>query len=100
MTSGLLAANSLAHGILLLFELRAFQWTGQRLLPIMRSVQPIAGMLVIMLFLLLAFVHAFWAIDRDHADEVRLFEVVIFLFTGEGFIGSDDLDLMDFSRRS
>merc|ERR1712194_422998 len=49
---------------------------------------------------MIAFVHAFWAMDRDNADEVRLFEVVVFLFTGEGFIDSSDLDAMDFKLRS
>ena len=63
-------------------DLRAFQWTGRRLLPIMKSVQPIIGMLVILLFLMLAFVHAFWALHPHNADEACFTEWAT-LFKGQ-----------------
>jgi len=91
----LLAVSCFLHWILFLVDLRAFQWSGQRLLPIMKSVQPIAGMLVIMLFLVSAFVHAFWAMDPSGADEIIAFEVIFLLFAGEGFTSRQDLMQMD-----
>eukprot|EP00929_Paragymnodinium_shiwhaense_P110391 TRINITY_DN7737_c0_g1_i5.p1 TRINITY_DN7737_c0_g1~~TRINITY_DN7737_c0_g1_i5.p1 ORF type:complete len:1327 (+),score=315.70 TRINITY_DN7737_c0_g1_i5:168-4148(+) len=101
----LLAVACILHWGWLLYELRAFQWTGHRLLPIMKSVQPIAGMLVIMLFLTLAFVHAFWAINRAEAAEGPKgaspfwYEVILLLFAGEGFIEKDDLGEMSYRKR-
>ncbi|CAK0865553.1 unnamed protein product [Prorocentrum cordatum] len=47
-------------------------------------------MLVVLLFLLLGFVQAFWAMDRERADEVILWEVVIFLFAGESMIDKNE----------
>jgi len=96
--SAVLAAASLLHWVHMLFELRGFQWTGQRLLPIMKSIEPLGGMLVVLLFLLLGFVQAFWAMDRERADEVILWEVVIFLFAGESIIDKDDPDVGDVER--
>eukprot|EP00427_Karlodinium_veneficum_P064513 CAMPEP_0169325564 /NCGR_PEP_ID=MMETSP1017-20121227/11055_1 /TAXON_ID=342587 /ORGANISM="Karlodinium micrum, Strain CCMP2283" /LENGTH=296 /DNA_ID=CAMNT_0009420251 /DNA_START=78 /DNA_END=968 /DNA_ORIENTATION=+ len=66
----------------------------------MKSVQPIAGMLVIMMFLLFAFVHAFWAMDRMRADGVRFYEILIYLFVGEAFMDSQDLDEMRLGERT
>mmetsp|Transcript_6542 Transcript_6542/g.13514 ORF Transcript_6542/g.13514 Transcript_6542/m.13514 type:complete len:952 (-) Transcript_6542:46-2901(-) len=97
--SVMLATNSLLHWVGMLFELRAFQWTGRRLLPIMKSVTPIAGMLVLMLFLMNAFLHAFWAMNPGNSDELTFFNVGILLFSGEGFIESDDLQTMEFHKR-
>jgi len=96
----ILAMNSLTHWMLLLYELRAFQWTGKRLLPIMRSVTPISGMLVIMLFISLAFVHAFWAMDRNNVDEPSFFGVILLLFTGaaEELYSAEDLREMGGNR--
>eukprot|EP00971_Amphidinium_carterae_P098943 1956623-Amphidinium_carterae.1 len=94
-----LALNSVLHWMVMLYELRAFEATGQRLLPIMRSVQSILGMVVIMLFLTLAFVTAFWALDRQHADESLLFDVVVLLFTGESFFSAADFDGLDVPRK-
>jgi ankyrin repeat protein len=88
--SAVLAAASLLHWVHMLFELRGFQWTGQRLLPIMKSIEPLGGMLVVLLFLLLGFVQAFWAMDRERADEVILWEVVIFLFAGESMVDKNE----------
>lgn len=98
--SAIMAANSLLHGIHMLYQLRAFQWSGQRLLPIMKSVQPIVGMLVIMLFLITSFLNAFWAMDRKVDGDIRIFEVVVYLFTGEGFLQSDALRQMPSSQRT
>eukprot|EP00403_Amphidinium_massartii_P002994 CAMPEP_0178373436 /NCGR_PEP_ID=MMETSP0689_2-20121128/1862_1 /TAXON_ID=160604 /ORGANISM="Amphidinium massartii, Strain CS-259" /LENGTH=286 /DNA_ID=CAMNT_0019993379 /DNA_START=182 /DNA_END=1039 /DNA_ORIENTATION=- len=61
----------------------------------MRSLQRIFGMVVIMLFLNLAFVTAFWAVDRERANESLFFDVVVLLFTGEGFISAAELGEMD-----
>merc|ERR1711972_1208418 len=64
----LLASTIWLYGLMFLFELRCFGWTGVRLLPIIKSMAPISGMLLIMFFLIFAFVHAFWAMDRENAD--------------------------------
>jgi len=96
----IMAINSLLHGVHLLYQLRAFQWSGQRLLPIMKSVQPIAGMLVIMLFLITSFLNAYWAMDRNVDGDIRIYEVVVFLLTGEGFLQTSDVAAMDPKRRA
>jgi len=93
-----LALCALMHWVLLLYELRAFQWTGKRIMPIMKSVMPITGMLVIMLFVSLGFMHAFWAMETD-MDQVSLFGVVVLLFTGEHFLGPEELRAMDSHNR-
>jgi len=93
--NALLAANSLLHGVNLLYQLRAFQWTGQRLLPIMKSVEPIAGMLVIMSTLCVSFLHAFWAIEREMGQG---FGVMVFLFTGESFVDEAELPELTYER--
>jgi len=87
----LLSLNALSHWLLLLYDLRVFQWTGKRLLPIMKSILPIAGMAVIMLFVSLAFLHAFWALNRDGINEISLFHIVTLLFTGEHFMEEEEL---------
>eukprot|EP00929_Paragymnodinium_shiwhaense_P079048 TRINITY_DN41075_c0_g1_i1.p1 TRINITY_DN41075_c0_g1~~TRINITY_DN41075_c0_g1_i1.p1 ORF type:complete len:1083 (+),score=202.33 TRINITY_DN41075_c0_g1_i1:140-3388(+) len=94
-----LGVTSLFHWLRLLVELRAFPWTGQKILPIMKSVQPIAGMLVILFFLMSAFWHAFWAVDRSNGDDTAFFQVALLLLTGEGYLDSDQLQGMDDSRR-
>jgi len=94
-----LALNGLFHWLLLLFELRAFEWTGKRLLPIMKSVMPITGMLVIMLFVCLGFLHAFWAIDRDNINLTSLFHILVLLFTGEHYLSGEDLEAMEPQKR-
>lgn len=91
----ILALSSLLHWLLLLYELRAFQWTGKRLLPIMKSVVPITGMLVIMLFLSLGFVHAFWALDRGNINDVSLYVIIMMLFTGNLSPDQNDLAAVD-----
>jgi hypothetical protein len=90
----ILSANCLLHWMCLLYELRAFEWTGRRLLPIMKSMLPIFHMLVIMLFLCLAFVHAYWAMNRSSATEASFFGTVIFVFTGESEL-QEDLNELD-----
>eukprot|EP00913_Durusdinium_trenchii_P026339 g24715.t1 len=90
-SSILLSINSLLHWITMLFEIRAFRATGRRILPIMKSVLPIVGMLVIMLFISLAFMHAFWAMDRSGISEISMFNIVVLLFTGEQFLSPEDL---------
>lgn len=90
-SSILLSINSLLHWITMLFEIRAFRATGRRILPIMKSVLPIVGMLVIMLFISLAFMHAFWAMDRSGITEISMFNIVVLLFTGEQFLSPEDL---------
>ena len=57
----------------------------------MKSVVPIVGMLVIMLFISLAFMHAFWAMDRAGINEISMFNIVVLLFTGEQFLSPEDL---------
>ncbi|CAJ1408527.1 unnamed protein product [Effrenium voratum] len=90
-SSILLSINSLLHWITMLFEIRAFRSTGRRILPIMKSVLPIVGMLVIMLFISLAFMHAFWAMDRSGINSISMFNIVVLLFTGEQFLSPEDL---------
>ncbi|CAE7273230.1 unnamed protein product, partial [Symbiodinium pilosum] len=92
--SVLLSINSLLHWLLILTEIRAFRATGRRILPIMKSVTPIAGMLLIMCSITLAFLHAFWAMDRADINEISMFNIVVLLFTGEQFLSGDDLKLM------
>ncbi|CAE8623531.1 unnamed protein product [Polarella glacialis] len=91
-SSIVLAVNGLLHWLLLLFELRAFQWTGKRLLPIMKSVMPIAGMLVIMSFISLGFMHAFWALNRGNIDGISVYNIITLLFTGENFLDNTELE--------
>ena len=99
-SSILLSINSLLHWITMLFEIRAFRSTGRRILPIMKSVLPIVGMLVIMLFISLAFMHAFWAMDRSGINEISMFNIVVLLFTGEQFLSPEDLLEMPQSKRT
>lgn len=99
-SSILLSINSLVHWITMLFEIRAFRSTGKRILPIMKSVLPIVGMLVIMLFISLAFMHAFWAMDRSGINEISMFNIVVLLFTGEQFLSPEDLLEMPQSKRT
>lgn len=99
-SSILLSINSLVHWITMLFEIRAFRSTGKRILPIMKSVLPIVGMLVIMLFISLAFMHAFWAMDRAGINEISMFNIVVLLFTGEQFLSPEDLLEMPQSKRT
>jgi len=87
----LLAIGSLLHWVTLLYQLRAFQWTGRRLLPILRSVLPISGMLAIMLFVGLGFTHAFLALNHDVVDQILFMEIVTFLFTGEHWLSRESL---------
>lgn len=94
-----LSLNGLLHWIMLLFEIRAFRWTGKRLLPIMKSVIPIAGMVVIMLFISLGFMHAFWAMNREAIDDISVFNIVVLLFTGEHFISDEDFEAMGQQER-
>merc|ERR1719491_203605 len=42
-----------------------------------------------MLFLSMAFVHAYWAMDREHVDEASFFSTITFVFTGESEIQAD-----------
>lgn len=95
----LLSINSLLHWLLILTEIRAFRATGRRILPIMKSVTPIAGMLLIMCSITLAFLHAFWAMDRADINEISMFNIVVLLFTGEQFLSGDDLALMPDRQR-
>lgn len=95
----LLAWASLLHWLLLLYDLRAFEWTGRRLLPIMHSVIPITGMLVIMFFVGVGFLHAFWSLDPSTVSLVSVFNVDIILFTGNTWFTSNDLDRMPNEQR-
>mmetsp|Transcript_18950 Transcript_18950/g.44118 ORF Transcript_18950/g.44118 Transcript_18950/m.44118 type:complete len:1314 (+) Transcript_18950:125-4066(+) len=82
----LLAVNGIAHWTALLLELRAFEATGKRLLPIIKSSRRILGMVVIMIFVMIAFVTAFFALDRDEAEEIRAWEVMMLLFASSEFL--------------
>jgi len=94
-----LAANCVVHWMVILYELRAFRWTGSRLLPIVRSVQEtVFSMIFIILFLVGAFMSAFWALDRGRADEGSMFDVTVFLLTGNAFMGSSEVLKMDHFR--
>jgi len=95
-----LSTTILLHWILLLYRLRAFQWLGKRLLPVMKSVMPIVGMLIIMCFLGLGFFFAFWAMDRQNGDETLAYQVIILLFAGEPFYFEDSLKALDTAPRS
>ncbi|CAK0865998.1 unnamed protein product [Prorocentrum cordatum] len=89
----LLAINSLLHWMWLLLQLRALPATGKKLLPIIKSIKTVAPMLLIVFFLMMAFVHSFWALDLEMAGDVRFFEVANLLFTGENlFVSRQDLD--------
>eukprot|EP00927_Polykrikos_kofoidii_P035843 TRINITY_DN30354_c0_g1_i1.p1 TRINITY_DN30354_c0_g1~~TRINITY_DN30354_c0_g1_i1.p1 ORF type:complete len:993 (+),score=136.71 TRINITY_DN30354_c0_g1_i1:119-2980(+) len=96
----ILAASSVLHWVELLYNLHAFQWTGKKILPILHSVQPIAGMLVIMAFLMSAITHCFWAMDSQKRKDLASYEVVMFLLTGELFLGVNDLETMDHGSRT
>eukprot|EP00971_Amphidinium_carterae_P206889 4105014-Amphidinium_carterae.2 len=39
-----------------------------------------------MVFMMIAFVTAFWALDREMADELRAWEVLMLLFTASDFV--------------
>ncbi|OLQ02023.1 hypothetical protein AK812_SmicGene15189 [Symbiodinium microadriaticum] len=47
----------------------------------------------------LAFLHAFWAMDRADINEISMFNIVVLLFTGEQFLSGDDLALMPDRQR-
>jgi hypothetical protein len=92
----ILAISFLLHCFHLLMQLRAFESTGYKLLPIMYSVKPIAQMLILMLVLLVGFVLSFWALDPASAGKGKLFfEVCFMAFTGEPI----DFDNVDDSNR-
>jgi hypothetical protein len=83
----LLSTNCLLHCCNLLMDFRAFEDTGYKLLPIMKSVQPIVHMLGIMLVILLGFALAFSSVSDDKADQpgllVNIWQVAFMAFTGE-----------------
>jgi len=79
----ILAVNGLVHWLLMLFELRGFHLTGRQLLPIMKSVMPITGMIAVMLFIFMGFLHAFWALSRGSIGLVSFYQVTVLLFAGE-----------------
>lgn len=94
-SSIVLSLCGLLHWFLLLFELRAFQWTGKRLLPIMKSMQPILAMVVIMIFIGLGFAHAFWALATYPVTMVSIFSIAVLLFTGApGTVNEQTLEEM------
>lgn len=84
-TTVILATNCLLHSWGLLMKMKAFENTGYKLLPIIKSVDSIAQMLVLMGVLLLGFVLAFWAVDTMPKDGSSngVFNVFLFAFTGE-----------------
>ncbi|CAK0806597.1 unnamed protein product [Prorocentrum cordatum] len=97
----LLAANSLIHWLWLLLQLRAFPATGSKLLPILKSIRMIGPMVLIVFFVMMAFVHGFWSFDMEMADDVKFFEVVTMLFTGENlFLDRDELGEMPAYKRT
>eukprot|EP00747_Dinoflagellata_sp_TGD_P000347 gnl/TRDRNA2_/TRDRNA2_100445_c2_seq1.p1 gnl/TRDRNA2_/TRDRNA2_100445_c2~~gnl/TRDRNA2_/TRDRNA2_100445_c2_seq1.p1 ORF type:complete len:688 (+),score=122.65 gnl/TRDRNA2_/TRDRNA2_100445_c2_seq1:239-2065(+) len=77
------AATALLRWIWILFDLRAFQIIGKRLLPIFKSFGHIHGMLVIMLFCTLGFIHAWCAIDSSAKSGEKVFGILVLLSTGE-----------------
>jgi len=85
----------LAHWVLLLLRLRAFPWLGKRLLPVMKSVRPVAGMGVIVFFLAIGFLHAYWALHLSEGNEVMVHDVLLFLFAGEPFPALQRLEDVD-----
>merc|ERR1712046_556560 len=72
---------------------------GQRILPIMKSGQKIFGMLVIMMFLLLAFCQAFAAMHSNKATDVNFYDVIVLLFTGESFMDGEAVEGEGGARR-
>lgn len=54
---------------------------------------------MVLMFLLSGCVHAYWAMDRDNADEVALWEIVLFLFGAQDFMDSTALNGMDDGQR-
>lgn len=96
--AAILALNGWIHWVLLLCELRAWWWTGKRLIPIMKSVTPVFGMFVILLFMCIAFVSAFWAVQPDLLDEITLMDIVILLFTGQPWLSRAQISAMSFQQ--
>jgi len=91
-----LAANSILHWMSLLVELRGFEATGKRLLPIIKSSYRILGMMVIMVFVMTAFVTAYFALDREDAEEMRAWEVMMMLFAGSEFLTRKTIQIEHF----
>mmetsp|Transcript_57419 Transcript_57419/g.186196 ORF Transcript_57419/g.186196 Transcript_57419/m.186196 type:complete len:465 (+) Transcript_57419:431-1825(+) len=65
----------------------------------MKSIQPIAGMLVIMAAILFGFMHSFWAMDLDAASDVIFYNVATLLMTGESFVDGGAMADMPTDRR-
>merc|ERR1712008_447568 len=65
----------------------------------MRSAMPVAGTLLVMLFVGLGFLHALWAMWLEHVSTVSLLEIVILLFTGETLTGTEELEATDSGNR-
>jgi hypothetical protein len=82
-SNAMLSLNCLLHCFNLLMQLKAFEPTGFKLLPIIKSVMPIAQMLGLMVVLLLGFVLSFWSVDPTSIGEGKAFEVGFMAFTGE-----------------
>jgi len=96
----LLAFSSFALWFRLLYSLRAFNYTGRLLLPIMKSIYQIKGMILILFFFVTAFMHAYWAMDRTDEADVLLYSAFSYLYTGEQFIEGDDLREMSWYWRA
>eukprot|EP00927_Polykrikos_kofoidii_P043977 TRINITY_DN38082_c0_g1_i1.p1 TRINITY_DN38082_c0_g1~~TRINITY_DN38082_c0_g1_i1.p1 ORF type:complete len:916 (+),score=93.93 TRINITY_DN38082_c0_g1_i1:55-2802(+) len=87
----LLAAASSLQWINLLWDARAFACTGEKILPIIRLVGPIAGMAAVFGFLVSLFAAAFWALTPPDNPDGAIFDLVMFFFTGDAFMTSDGM---------
>ncbi len=61
-------------------------------MKVMKSVPQIRGMLIILFFLVVGFLHAYWALEITSGDEIMVYDVVLYVFTGEPFAALQTLD--------
>ena len=95
----LLAGNVLLFWIDMLFKLRSFPYIGRQLLPIMSAISGLFTMLVVLIFVCMGFILAFWALRVVQVDAVSMYALMGLILNGDAFWASDMLRELDPLKR-
>ena len=95
----MLAGNVLLFWIDMLFKLRSFPYIGRQWLPIMSAISGFFTMLVVLIFVCLGFILAFWALRVVNVDAVSMYALMGLILNGDAFWASDTLRELDPLKR-
>lgn len=83
----MLAVTVLMKWISVLYNSRAFAWTGKKIVPIFNAVQGVVGLVIVVVFCMVGFTLAFWSLDREKVTYLSFMNVFTLLVTGEHQLG-------------